>query len=117
MKLSSEPMNLNESIEAMKILAPYAKFMLGAETLGDAVGALLNNVPKIPERGFQIQRLIALMHHQDVEEVIEVLGKRKSDGSLDGVAYVEALAHGFTINPIADLLASSAELGIVEQGI
>lgn len=101
--MTEKPMNIREAIEAMKILALYtteAPRDSSLHFIGGLVAAMHRGVP------VDAFRLIALMQHRPVEDVAASL---KEGGP---AALVTALAEGFNVNALPDLVEASFGLGI-----
>ena len=105
-----EPMNINEAIEAMKIVVPYLPQMRSAKDGVGLVRGLLKATADANEHE-NVGRLLALMEHKTLDEVSERMagdeGKRMA--LFDLVQCINA-------NPIPDLVDGARILGLSAQG-
>jgi len=100
------PMSLVEAVEVMFIARPYAKILL-AKT--DFLEMLTNLITSILDRDpADAFRFLAYMLHVDADELI--------DGGVGGDEVSIALASGFNVNSITDLLDVAHLLGIIDMG-
>lgn len=101
-----QPMNINEAIEAMKIIAPYASKLVEAENAIQLIRTLIDSFP-LDERP-QLLRLVALMHHEHLDTVVELL-KDKS-----GMDFTLLLSAGINANNIFEMIENIYFLGLAE---
>jgi len=101
-----QPMNINEAIEAMKIIAPYASKLVEAENAIQLIRTLIDSFP-LDERS-QLLRLIALMHHEHLDTVVELL-KDKS-----GMDFTLLLSAGINANNIFEMIENIYFLGLAK---
>lgn len=102
-------MNIRESIEAMKVLEPYAGAMVDAKTIGDAIRSFLRLASE--RNPIDALRLLSLMMHIDLEILAESMEK-KSGGD-----FVALLATGFEVNPLDQLMLVGINLGILRMRV
>lgn len=104
------PMNINEAIEVMKIIAPYVDDMVEAKDGKGVLRALMNGFEKddVQENAL---RLLALMQHKTLNEVVDDL----QDAS--GAEYLSELVTVFNVNNIQDLIGATRVLGLTPKGL
>jgi hypothetical protein len=101
-----KPMNIREAIEVSKIVCQHAHRLAGIERPVKMLAELLRAISEDdPTDGL---RLIAYMYHEDIDTVVEALFDKETG------FYLSKLAHGFTINPLPDLVRMGAILGFVK---
>jgi len=94
--INPEPMNINEAIEAMKIIAPCASEILQVESGLEIMKLLINHYAG--DEAVQLGQLAALMFHEDLETMSETL----KDAT--GAEFTSVLAAGLAVNPVYQLV-------------
>jgi len=89
-------MNINEAIEAMKIIAPCASEILQVESGLEIMKLLINHYAG--DEAVQLGQLAALMFHEDLETMSETL----KDAT--GAEFTSVLAAGLAVNPVYQLV-------------
>lgn len=103
------PMNINESIEAAKILVPYRKTLrdMDDQKAGLVVNALLKKAQENKTEA-DIMRLASYMFHKDVEALAQDMRDEP------GVTLALMLLTGFGVNPLGTLLEFSTYLFVFD---
>lgn len=101
-------MSIHEAIEVMKIIEPYVKDIKEYMLMNRAVKSLVSGFQKNGQNENSF-RLLALMYHKNLDEVIDYF----KDGAT-GEDMFRLLSVGFSVNPLADLISSSALIGLTE---
>ena len=104
-----EMMNIYEAIEAMKIIGRYQKEIESSKTIIVVVRQLLRTA-ELKNDTLSILRLLALMEHKNVEELIKELVDANN-----GMEYASRLGNGLVINPIAELLNNALMLDMASS--
>lgn len=104
---SLAPMNIYEAVEVMKLLAYYVPAIeeSNAISLLDIIG-IITSKAKEWGTGISLFRMLALMYHKDIEELMEEF-KGQS-----GAQVAAMLTIGFQVNDIHLLMNSAKALGI-----
>jgi len=103
-----QPMNINDAIEVMKIVAPHAQYLINHGDTGPSLILALIDVLESskPTDSF---KLISLMHNKSVDEVT------KDMINFGGEGLVSALSSGFAANPLPDMINGAAVIGLCDQ--
>jgi hypothetical protein len=102
------PMNINEAIEVMKIIAPYAGDMAEGESGKEVLDALISGFERDGTEENAL-RLLALMQHETLDEVVDQLQ------GASGAEYLSKLVNVFNINNVRDLIGAAGVLGLTQQ--
>lgn len=104
--MNAGQMNFAEAIEAAKIITPYVP-VLRQHTGGVA---FFRNLLKVvgEDDPMQVIRLVALMEHRDIEEVI-----RDYHGQPD--RFLSAVANGLTANSLPELVEMAWFIGLSKE--
>jgi len=100
-------MNIYEAIEAMKIIAPYASNLIGAENALQLIRALIDSFP-LDERP-QLLKLVSIMHHESLETIVELLADK------EGVDFMMLLTEGIRVNDVFEMIDNIYFLGLAER--
>jgi hypothetical protein len=97
-------MNIREAIEVIKIVKPYADRFTRTEDPRQVLKMLLDGIAEdAPVDAF---RLVALMEHVTVDEVVEEYGEKH------GIELVATIAEGLNRNEFALLVDAAWMLGM-----
>lgn len=100
-------MNIYEAIEAMKIIAPHVSAFVGADNPLQLIKSLIDSFP-LDERP-QLLRLISLMHHEDLDTMVELLADKS------GTDFAMILTEGINVNDIFEMVENIYLLGLAEM--
>lgn len=100
----TEPMKIRAAVEVIKIIAPYAEKFTRTEKPREVLKALLDGIAEdSPADAF---RLVALMEHKTVDEVVEEYRDQH------GIEFVATIAEGLNRNEFSILVDAAWMLGM-----
>jgi hypothetical protein len=103
------PMNIREALVAMTILGPRSHTLIGPGTGTERLEALMKNFRDDSPR--DALRLLSLMQHRDLDDVVRDLSEEKADGA----TLIMRLAEGIKINVLPILIDAAYLFGYSEQ--
>jgi len=104
--MTGPQMNLAEAIEAAKIITPYVPVLRQKPGGVEFFSAFLHTLGE--DDPSQVIRLLALMEHRDIEEVVRDYHGQPEE-------FLMALTVGLTANPIAELVEMAWFLGLSKE--